>query len=154
TCFTAYQATQLAMRHSQLQSAREAANTCVKECPNELRADCAKWLEQIETRQPSVVVECRRRDGSTVNDSLIVLLDGTPWREHLDGRAGDGDPGEPVFGVDGGGGQFEQKVVVREGEKAQRVTLTANAEPQPVFPPPALSPSAPPEPANPRSHAP
>ena len=138
-CFAAYEQAQVLMRRSRLQSAREAASTCLADgCPPALRADCIQWLRDIETRMPSVVVECKRADGRSVDDARL-LLDGQPWKEHLDGLATEVDPGEHTLRVERTGRpSVEVRVVVREGEKAQRLVLEV-----PLDAPPPLQPTPP-----------
>lgn len=144
-CFTAYEQAQGLMRRSRLRAAREAATSCLADsCPTALRADCSQWLKDIEGRMPSVVVACQRADGGSVDDAR-VLLDGQPWKEHLDGLATEADPGEHILRVERKGRlPTEVRVVVREGEKAQRLVVELPGDPPAALQPtpaPALAPA-------------
>jgi hypothetical protein len=125
-CFAAYEQVQTLMKRSRLLEAREASSACLSDsCPTSLRADCGQWLKDIDARMPSIVVECRRPNGEMVRDETRVLLDGAPWKERLDGTAAEVDPGDHTLRIERGSAPaYETRIVVHEGQKAQRVAIT------------------------------
>jgi hypothetical protein len=135
-CFAAYERVQLAMRRSHLLEAREAASVCLADtCPSALRADCGEWLKDVESRLPSIVVECTTPDGKPVTD-VRLRLDGRSWKEQPDGTASDVDPGEHVLRAERTfGAPIDVRVVVAEGRKAQRVVIQIPEERDPTTKP-------------------
>ncbi len=125
-CVNAYQGAQLDMKQSALASAREKLTLCLAEsCPSALHADCADWLKEVERRQPSVVLSFKGKDGAAAT-SIPATLDGKPFLGKTDGRAVNVDPGEHTFVFSPAGEpSVEVRVVVREGEKSQRVEATS-----------------------------
>jgi hypothetical protein len=155
-CTDAYVQGQHLMRSTHLLDAQAALLLCARDpCPTALRPECAQWLAQVQRALPSVVVAAKSASGDDVRDGR-VLLDGQPFIASLDGTAKDIDPGDHVFRFEGTGQPaVEQRVLVREGEKARTVTFhlaappasnAVNVPPGPVPPtpiPPAPVPLAP-----------
>ncbi len=125
-CVSAYQGAQVDMKQSALSSAREKLALCLAEsCPNALHSDCAEWLKEIDRRQPSVVLSFKGKDG-TPSTSVPATVDGKPFAGKTDGRAVDVDPGEHTFVFSPPGEPpVDVRVVVREGEKSQKVDATS-----------------------------
>lgn len=125
-CATSYEAAQRAMRASQLLDARRELMACLDDrCSAFLRSDCAKWLNEVERRTPSVVVVVRRPAGARVAQGSVIV-DGSAWAAGLDGKAQDIDPGEHVFRVTvPGEPPVERRVLVHEGERLQQIVLEA-----------------------------
>jgi hypothetical protein len=121
-CVSAYERAQVSMRRGSLQAAREQLGVCLDEaCARVLRADCARWLDEVEARLPAVLLACEGPDGRPRNDAR-VLVDGTMFAERIDGKALEIDPGEHTFRfVLPGEAPLEQRFVVVEGDKLQRV---------------------------------
>jgi len=132
-CVNAYQGAQVDMKASALSAAREKLALCLAEsCPNALHSDCAEWLKEIDRRQPSVVLAFKGKDGSPVS-TVSATLDGKPFAGKTDGRAVDVDPGEHTFVfAPPGEPTVEVRVVVREGEKSQKVDATSKLWVAPV----------------------
>jgi hypothetical protein len=124
TCNAAYQEAQVARAGHKYVKAREQLRVCASgSCPGFITKDCTDWLKDIEPRVPSVVFAAKNAAGSDVVD-VKVTIDGSPLVDKLDGIAVDVDPGAHTFGFEGPDGKAEQKVVVTEGTKAQRVAVT------------------------------
>jgi hypothetical protein len=89
--------------------------------------DCVKWLEEVESRIPSVVFVAKDASGAEMSDATVSVGTTTLTRE-LDGKAIETNPGVQTFVFTFPSGQrIAQKAIVKEGEKAQRVTVTLAA---------------------------
>ena len=124
-CVDAYEGAQVASKHDQFSRAREQIRVCLSAaCPGVLRAECAQWLDGLERRQPSVVLECQGPDGTPAT-TVDVRLDGVLLTRTLQGKALDIDPGphELVFELPSEP-PLALRVVVREGEKRQRFSAS------------------------------
>ena len=140
-CVAAYEESQTQMRRSHLHEARASLQTCLDEaCPGTLRADCAGWLKEVETRTPTVVVEVVQ-DGAPVKDAKLVI-DGKP--RTIDGRSIEIEPGAHAFRVEAPTGTASADMMLREGEKLRvvRLELPATKKPDPS-PSDVVTPSAP-----------
>lgn len=105
-----------------LLAARRSMIACARdECPTIVRAQCARWLAQLEPTVPSVVVRAQDADGADVMDAR-VLVDERPVR--LDGRPVPLDPGpHAVTAVRADGARAEERVLLVVGERARVVTV-------------------------------
>jgi hypothetical protein len=139
-CTDSYEQSQRLMQPGQGESkllvAREKLRTCMRSnCKDWLVADCSKWLADVEARIPTVVFSARTSAGRDLVDVSVTTSAGATLAPRLDGRAVEVEPGEQVFVFVGGDGvRREQRVLVREGERLQRVTATFDApadSPQP-----------------------
>ena len=121
-CVSAYEDAQGAMRRSNLRTARAQLGECLSDsCPGVLRSDCARWLKEVETRLPAVVIGCEGPDG-LARSAVRVVVDGVEIADHLDGKAIEMDPGEHTFRFELlGEAPLETRFVVREGDKLQRL---------------------------------
>ncbi len=104
-------------------------------CPEVVARQCVPWLQELEQRIPTVVIAIQDQTGADVRGTT-VLLDSQPWPEARTGRAVALDPGEHVVAVRGDGFEsVSQRVMVREGDRARRITLRVatrtQAEPAP-----------------------
>ena len=110
-------------------------------CPGIVRAECARWLADIDAQLPSVVLGARTAAGADLT-AVRVTMDGQPFVTELDGRPRGLDPGAHHFRFEDRGGRITTAdVVVRAGESARVVVATfADAAPAPA---PAPAPSAP-----------
>jgi len=134
-CFQSYEQTQTLRRAGKLREAREQAVQCASDaCPALLAKDCTKWLSEIEQSIPTLVFDVRTASGEELTN-VRVLVDGNPLVEHLDGRALPIDVGPHVFrfeALDGKFPPYEQKIVVREGERNRKIEVRLKTtEPQP-----------------------
>ena len=150
TCVAASDQAQTFRDELKFRKAREALLTCARDaCPGIVRKDCEKWLADLDASQPTVVVGARDAKGRDVA-GVRVLLDGVQLLDHIEGKAVAIDPGEHLFRYESAGNApFEERVVVRVGEKNRFLTvqlraLTAADVPVETTPPPADTGTAPP----------
>jgi hypothetical protein len=137
------------MRRSRLLAARASLQTCLDEaCPSVLRGDCAGWLKEVESRTPSVVVECVA-DGAPVQNAKL-FVDNAARETGVDGKAIELDPGSHTFRVESGSQPpASAELLLHEGEKLKvvHIDLTPNASKPPPGGrdpvPPPIPPSGP-----------
>jgi hypothetical protein len=107
-------------------------------CPTVVRNDCVYWLAEVEKQVPSVIVQAEDKDGAELTD-VSVSMDGEPLVSRLDGLSVPVDPGVRTFRFEHvGSTPIEQRIVIREGDKGRRVSITFDPRP------PALPPKLPP----------
>jgi hypothetical protein len=125
-CFAAYEGAQRLRKKRELRRARRELITCGgASCPAALRSDC---------------VTCAGRELAAVR----VIVDGAPLEGALGGAAVPLDPGEHTLRVEAADHQpFEQKLTVREGEKARAIEIelqrVAEAPPEPGISPAVIA---------------
>ncbi|AUX44639.1 uncharacterized protein SOCE26_061050 [Sorangium cellulosum] len=129
-CAAAYERAQDLRRKGRLLDAREALIACSQpSCPAAAVADCGPWLAEVEQSLPSVVIAARDMRGRDRLD-VRVLVDGRLVAPALDGKAVPVDPGTHTFRYEPAGGPaIEERVLIREGEKNRRLTVTLGAPP-------------------------
>ena len=103
--------------------------------------DCTGWLAEVEAHMPSVVLVALDAAGAVLPD-VGVSMDGAATLHKADGTAWEVDPGRHTFTfVQADGTKVDKALVVVEGQKDQRVTVTLGAPPP--APVPAPAPAAP-----------
>ena len=124
-CIAAYEQTQTLRKDGKPMAAKVQAAICAREaCPALLTKDCSKWLAELEASIPTVVLDPRSPAGALRADAR-VKLDGAALTEKLDGKAFPIEPGSHTFVFEAdGAAAVEQTVVVREGEKNKKITVT------------------------------
>jgi hypothetical protein len=134
-CADAYEATQRERAAGHLQIARKNGIFCAQSsCPEVLRSDCAKWADELSSSIPSLVIEVRSPNGELLSD-VYIEVDGTPFAQHLDGRALEIDPGRHHFRFEALGlAPTEQDVVVLQGHDTEHLRVALALEP--MKPPP------------------
>jgi hypothetical protein len=130
-CAASYADGQRAERRGALRDARRLLLVCARDpCPAVLQPDCTSWLQRIDERLPTVVIEAHDAHGGDVADAR-VFVDGAPVAERLDGRPIELDPGERTVRVEAATGRSsEQRIVVRDAEKSRK--LVFQLEPPPT----------------------
>ena len=125
TCIAAYEQTQTLRKDGKPAAAKAQASICAKDtCPALLTKDCNRWLAELETLIPSVVLDPRSPAGALRAD-VRVKLDGVVLSEKIDARAMFVEPGSHTFLFEAdGAAPVERTVVLREGEKNKRITVT------------------------------
>lgn len=111
-------------RTGELRQARAQLITCSASlCPRAVRVDCARWLAEVESALPSVVIQARDAAGADVVD-VTVSIDGVIQQRTLDGLALPLDPGTRVFRFEAPGRDTtQQTLAIREGEKNRVVPV-------------------------------
>ena len=124
-CSEAYEATQVLRDANKLEKAIEAANVCSRDaCTKFIRDDCTKWKTDLEARLASIVVEAVDASGKA-ETAGSVTLDGLSWLDELGGGAHVVSEGPHTLVVTVKGQPPRTvAIVVREGEKNRRVTIT------------------------------
>lgn len=142
-CATASEEGQQLRDEGKLVSSRERFLHCASEdCPAVIRQDCIRWISEVETRTPTIVLVIRDEAGRNIEPRVSV--DGAPFAT-LQGRASPIDPGAHVLRFElADAVPIEERVVVVEHEKGRVVAITLPSKQK--TPPPA----PPPTPAQPR----
>ena len=127
SCQTAYERAQEFRTESRLGAARRELERCVQaDCPDFVRGDCDRWLDEVEAAQPSLVLGATL-EGRDLTD-VDVFVDGTQLVEQLDGKAVAVDPGRHSLRFAAKGAEpLTLEVVVREGEKSRVVVAPLHA---------------------------
>ncbi|MDB4997939.1 MAG: hypothetical protein JWM74_5371 [Myxococcaceae bacterium] len=122
-CPGAAEKTQRLRSEGKLREAREQAVLCARaQCPGVIRKDCEPWLSEIDAALPTIVVGAK--DGGKDVIDVKVSIDGAPVATVLDGKSIAINPGAHTFRYEREGSEpVEEKVVIREGEKARQVTV-------------------------------
>ena len=130
-CGAAYEEAQVARSESRLRAARDHLATCMRaECPEFVRNDCARWLNEVELALPSIVLVAK--SGAIELEDVQVSIDGAPLRDRIDGKAVTVDPGRHVLHFEATGrAPVDVEVIVHEGDKNRMVEATfANNQPK------------------------
>ena len=90
------------------------------DCPKFVRADCLRWLDEVQATLPTIVVRANDPSGNDVLEGN-VLIDGGPGAPL--GSATPLDPGPHVLTVKRGTDTGELRVLVAEGEKNRVVVV-------------------------------
>ena len=122
----------------QLLAAREAFAGCAAQaCPGVVRRHCIEWIDDVEARIPSVLVQVRTESGADVVGAT-ALLDDEPF-DALDGTAHEIEPGPHTIEVrtEGGYREVQQLVAVeRERDRLVRFVVPSASSPTPAAPGP------------------
>jgi hypothetical protein len=141
-CFEAHEKGQRERGQGKLKDAATLFTLCASEsCPAVAREECGKWLTDLKTAIPSVVLLALDAKGRDLTD-LTVDLDGQPLADRLDGRAVQIDPGEHTFTFQlPDGTSLEVKHVLAEGDARRRIVADfSTLKPKKEQPPPAAKP--------------
>jgi hypothetical protein len=129
-CIAAAEQSQPLRHDGKLRAAHEKLLNCSRaECPSVVRADCTKWLADLEDAMPTVVVRAVDSTGADVAD-VRISVDGEVLTTHLEGKEIGIDPGTHVFRFERGASKpVEQQVVISEAQR-RRVLSVAFAPEQ------------------------
>jgi hypothetical protein len=109
--------------HKLVEARVEFQNCARRQCPLIVQTDCLKWLEDVNTSLPTVVVTAKDASGADLVD-VKVNVDGQPLVSKLDGQAVPIDPGRHVFQFSmQNGTELDQGAIIREGVKDQSVNV-------------------------------
>lgn len=136
-CLAASDHGQVSRDEGRLRDARTEFTRCSDEaCPALVRAQCHKWLADLEALQPTVVPSARDEAGADVVDAR-VRVDEEPSPRAVDGLPVPLDPGRHTLTFEAGGRSVATVVVLRAGEKNRIVAVTV---PKPTPPSPTARP--------------
>ena len=120
-CFASYEQSQQLRKEGKLRASKTELATCAREvCPKALRADCQRWLDEVQASVPTVVIEGIAGNGADTT-SIRVSIDGAVVADQLDGRAIEVDPGPHTFRYDLGGKSKEERIVILEGDRNRKI---------------------------------
>jgi hypothetical protein len=124
-CVVAYEKAQEEKIEGRLRAARTQLHSCVQaSCPAFVRADCIKWLDEVEAAVPTVVFVARLA-GRDLIDVKVRTAGGEELAAKLDGRAVRVDPGRQAFVFES---RYSQpatvEILVVEGQKNRLVEAT------------------------------
>jgi hypothetical protein len=138
-CIDANTRAQDLRRDGKLGAAREQLRQCADAtCPEMVRDDCTRRLDEVERAQPTIVFEAKDGSGNDQSD-VKVTVDGAPLADRLDGAALRVDPGQHVFVfLVAGQPPLRRTLVLAEGDKGRREKVVLGSAP----PPPQASPVA------------
>lgn len=117
------------LRHDhRLLAARDELVVCSDvACPELVRAECVRHLEEVVAAIPSIVFAIKDSDGADLS-AVKITVDGRPLVERVDGSAISIDPGEHKFTFDAEGRTSATRtLVVREAEKGRRESVVLSA---------------------------
>jgi hypothetical protein len=137
-CLEAHEQGQRARKAGRLLAAREALVACAAAaCPGLVRADCARWGDEVDVELPTIVLDVVDRAGRPLGDAR-VLVDGAASSARLDGRPLALDPGSHVVRVERGDGSAAgvATLVLPTGVKNRLVPLVLD---DPAAPRPAIA---------------
>ena len=105
--------------------------------------DCSRWLTELETAQPTIVVQAKDGLGADLVD-VAVWVDGVILQRHLDGLAVNVDPGVRAMRFEvPGRSAVTLSLAIRVGEKNRVIPVVlrdpkeaATPSPQPKTAPP------------------
>jgi hypothetical protein len=141
-CIDAYEQSQRLRRDGKLRAAHERLVVCSnRACPEAAQLDCTRWLAEVETAQPTIVVSAKGPGGEEMT-GVRVLVDGELAAERLDGRAIAVDPGPRRVRVESPDARvLEQSALFREGEKLRAIEFSfpPAATPSPGIAPPPMT---------------
>ena len=141
-CVNAYDEVQNLRDAGKLEEAIVEAQICARDiCSRAVREDCANWKVELEARESTLVVEVVDASGRAVTNGS-VSLDGAPWLDHLDGSPHVVSQGAHTLRITVTGAlPRQQSVVIQEGEKNRKITISIAPTPPPPPeepPPPAV----------------
>ena len=125
TCIRAHSTGQRESKAGHLRLASQLFTTCGSDetCPDQLRKECAEFLESVKKTIPTVIFSVLDESGADVSSAKVFSGD-DPLADSLDGRAIEIDPGKyHLRFVLPGGETLNSDVVIREGEKDRLVQV-------------------------------
>ena len=130
SCISAYEQTQTLRKDGKPLASKAQAAICSRDsCPALLTKDCTRWLAELDALIPTVVLDARTPAGAPRGD-IHVKIDGAPLADKIDGKPIPLEPGTHTFVVEADGAPpVERTLVLKEGEKHKKLTVTLAAAP-------------------------
>ncbi len=122
-CVRASDEGQTSRQHGKLLDAQKSFIACAAvTCPKLVRADCERWLDEVNRDLPSIVLGVKDSKGDVL-DARVIIDGGDPKRP--DGSPVPLDPGTHVVRFERkGASSIERTLVVRTGERNRSVVET------------------------------
>ncbi len=123
-CGKAYTDAQVQKKAGKLHEAKQSLVQCAqKSCPGFINSACAKWLSDVESALPTIVISASDANGNDLTD-VSVSADGQKLADKLGGMAIEIDPGQHTLHFEHEGAKpVDKKVLIREGEKARVIKV-------------------------------
>jgi hypothetical protein len=123
-CARAYESSQESRAAGQLQDTIEKLAVCARaECPGFVQKDCARWLEEVESELPSVVVQAPGLDAEAAK-AVRIAIDGKDLPGALGGPPVPLDPGRhELVATRPGHEPITRVIVAQQGVHERAVTL-------------------------------
>jgi len=113
-------------------------------CPADIKKECLGRVDEVNAQIPTIVFSVKDAQGADLS-AVKVTMDGEVLAERLQGTAVSIDPGEHLFTFETAGqSPLTKKLVIVEGQKDRRETVTFGADQGGAMPTTAPSPSTPP----------
>ena len=113
--------------HKLLAARKELLVCAASTCPAEVRKECMRRIDLVNTSLPTVVLEAKDGAGNDLS-AVKVTMDGDVLVEKLDGSSISLDPGAHTFTFEvAGQPPLTKQLVIREGQKDRREVLQFGA---------------------------
>jgi hypothetical protein len=148
-CASASEGAQKLHAQGKLVESRARLLECVRPaCPAAVKGDCERMLSEVDAALPSIAVTAKGPDGADAV-AVRVFVDGTLFRDRLDGLSIPLDPGEHDLRFELAGARpAAMHVLVAEAQKNRPIAIAfealAPASPAPPTPGPATGDVVPP----------
>jgi len=122
-CLSDHEKSQELRLVGKLLESKKASLSCAEEqCPSMVRADCLRWLAELEGAIPTIVVVAESDRGDEID--VRVIIDGQITTNQLNGKAIELDPGthDILFERNGSAPQ-EMRLNLGQGEKNRIIRL-------------------------------
>lgn len=135
-CLSGHEQSQELRLAGKLLASKKALLSCAEEqCPAMVRADCLRWLDEVEGAIPTIVVVAKSDRGDEFD--VRVIIDGNLATSQLDGKPIELDPGSHQILFDRSGSRpQEMRLILGQGEKNRILRLDFGTKP-PSLPAPA-----------------
>lgn len=126
-CVQANQEAQELREKGRLREARAELLVCAqKSCNAVVRADCERWLKEVDEQTPTIVVRLVDARGQDVLGARVTIDEA---RIELDGKPVQVDPGQRTIKARARSGDIaETKVLMAQGEKARVIEVRFTTE--------------------------
>jgi hypothetical protein len=121
-CAEAYASAQELRKSKKLKEAEQKVIVCAQaSCPDAVRDECTRWLDEVRAEIPSVVIAAKRGDEDVVD--VVISIDGAKKYDAVPADAVAMDPGTYKFKFEHRGQTIERSIVLRSGERLKQVTI-------------------------------
>ena len=145
-CLAGHEQSQELKLSGKLIESKKALLSCAEErCPSIVRADCLRWLDDVQSAIPTIVVVAESDRGDEVD--VRVTIDSQLVSSQLDGKAVELNPGSHTITFEHPGSKpQEMRLILGQGEKNRIIRLDFRTQPAraptppPILPVPLLPP--------------
>jgi hypothetical protein len=128
-CIDAYEQAQILRSRTKFGASREQLLICSQEgCPRFMINDCARWLGELDSSTPTIVISAKDERGREVT-AVKVSVDGLSLADSLDGKALPMDPGPHLFRFEPpGAAPIEEEHVIHQGERNRPIVVVLRGQ--------------------------